>query len=151
MYSRSRGEGFGDEVKRRVMLGTYALSAGYYDAYYKKALQVRRLIREDFARAFETVDCIMGPTVPMPAFARGEKVDDPLAMYLTDVYTVGCSLAALAGISIPCGFTSAGLPVGLQIISDVFTEKKLLRIARMYEAATGWADRAPPEPAGGGP
>ncbi|MDK1032582.1 MAG: amidase family protein, partial [Planctomycetia bacterium] len=143
MYMTSRAEGFGAEVKRRIMLGTYALSAGYYDAYYLKALKVRRLIREDFERAFEKVDCIMGPTSPTPAFEFGEKTADPLTMYLSDVYTVSCNLAAIAGISIPCGFTDAGLPVGLQILSDVFTEDKLLRIARMYERETKMADRLP--------
>jgi aspartyl-tRNA(Asn)/glutamyl-tRNA(Gln) amidotransferase subunit A len=143
MYMRSRAQGFGDEVKRRIMLGTYALSSGYYDAYYKKALAVRRLIRRDFEQAFQKVDCIMGPTSPTPAFRLGERTADPLAMYLSDVYTVSCNLAAIAGISIPCGFTAAGLPVGLQIITDVFTEDRLLRIARMYERETDWARRAP--------
>ena len=144
MYMRSRAQGFGDEVKRRIMLGTYALSSGYYDAYYKKALEVRRLIRRDFEQAFAKVDCIMGPTSPTPAFRVGERTADPLAMYLSDVYTVSANLAAIAGISIPCGFTAGGLPVGLQIITDVFTEGRLLRIARMYERETGWTKRAPP-------
>ncbi|MBE3069140.1 MAG: Asp-tRNA(Asn)/Glu-tRNA(Gln) amidotransferase subunit GatA, partial [Planctomycetes bacterium] len=144
MYMRSRAEGFGDEVKRRIMIGTYALSAGYYDAYYKKALQVRRLVRRDFEQAFEKVDCIMGPTSATPAFRMGERTADPLAMYLSDLYTVSCNMAAIAGISVPCGFTAAGLPVGLQIISDVFTEDRLLRIARMYERETAWANRVPP-------
>lgn len=144
MYMRSRAAGFGDEVKRRIMLGTYALSSGYYDAYYKKALAVRRLIRRDFEQAFAKVDCIMGPTSPTPAFRVGERTADPLAMYLSDVYTVSANLAAIAGISIPCGFTAGGLPVGLQIITDVFTEGRLLRIARMYERETGWTKRAPP-------
>jgi len=144
MYMRSREEGFGDEVKRRIMLGTYALSAGYYDAYYKKALQVRRLVREDFDRVFEQVDCLMGPTSPTPAFRIGERTDDPLAMYLSDLYTVSANMAAIAGISVPCGFTEAGLPVGLQILSGVFTEARLLRIARMYEREADWASRTPP-------
>jgi aspartyl-tRNA(Asn)/glutamyl-tRNA(Gln) amidotransferase subunit A len=144
MYMRSRAEGFGDEVKRRIMLGTYALSAGYYDAYYKKALQVRRLIRRDFEEAFKTVDCLMGPTSPTAAFRMGEKTADPLAMYLSDVFTVSCNLAAIAGASVPCGFTADGLPVGLQILSDVFTEDRLLRIARMYEREVQWAARRPP-------
>jgi aspartyl-tRNA(Asn)/glutamyl-tRNA(Gln) amidotransferase subunit A len=144
MYMRTREEGFGDEVKRRIMLGTYALSAGYYDAYYKKALQVRRLIRRDFDEAFETVDCIMGPTSPTAAFRMGEKTADPLTMYLSDVYTASANLAAIAGISVPCGFTEAHLPVGLQILSGVFTEERLLRIARMYERETDWASHAPP-------
>ncbi len=144
MYMASRAEGFGDEVKRRIMLGTYALSAGYYDAYYKKARKVRRLIRGDFERAFETVDCLMGPTSPTPAFPIGARAGDPLAMYLSDVYTVSANLAAIAGLSVPCGFTAAGLPVGLQVLTDVFTEARLLRIARMYERETDWTDRVPP-------
>ena len=144
MYMRSRAEGFGDEVKRRIMLGTYALSSGYYDAYYKKALAVRRLIRRDFEQAFQEVDCIMGPTSPTPAFRMGERTADPLSMYLSDVYTVSVNLAAIAGISVPCGFTAAGLPVGLQIITDVFSEDRLLRIARMYEREADWAKQAPP-------
>jgi aspartyl-tRNA(Asn)/glutamyl-tRNA(Gln) amidotransferase subunit A len=144
MYMRSRSQGFGEEVKRRIMLGNYALSAGYYDAYYKKALQVRRLIRRDFDEAFRQCDCIMGPTSPTPAFRLGERAADPLAMYLSDVYTVSCNLAAIAGLSLPCGFTRAGLPVGLQILSDVFTEDKLLRIARMYERECDWTTRVPP-------
>jgi len=144
MYMRTRAEGFGDEVKRRIMLGTYALSAGYYDAYYKKALKVRRLIREDYETAFKQVDVLMGPTSPTPAFRLGERTADPLAMYLSDVYTVSCNLAAIAGISVPAGFTKAGLPVGLQILGNVFTEEKLLRVARMYERETDWAARRPP-------
>ena len=144
MYMRSRSQGFGDEVKRRIMIGTYALSAGYYDAYYKKALRVRRLIRRDFDQAFEKVDCLMGPTTPTAAFRMGEKTADPLTMYLSDVYTASANLAAIAGISIPCGFTAAGLPVGLQILSGVFTEDRLLRIARMYEHEVDWASRTPP-------
>jgi len=144
MYMRSRAEGFGEEVKRRIMLGTYALSSGYYDAYYKKALRVRRLIRRDFEEAFRRVDCIMGPTSPTAAFRRGAKTADPLAMYLSDVYTVSANLAGIAGVSLPCGFTRAGLPVGLQVLTDVFTEPVLLRIARMYERETDWASRAPP-------
>ena len=149
MYMRSRAQGFGDEVKRRIMLGTYALSSGYYDAYYKKALSVRRLIRSDFEEAFKRVDCILGPTTPTAAFRRGEKTADPLAMYLSDVYTVSCNLAAIAGVSVPCGFTAGGLPVGLQIQTGVFTEDRLLRIARMYERETDWALRVPPVAAGG--
>ncbi|MCX5656331.1 MAG: Asp-tRNA(Asn)/Glu-tRNA(Gln) amidotransferase subunit GatA [Planctomycetota bacterium] len=144
MYMRSRAQGFGDEVKRRIMLGNYALSSGYYDAYYKKALKVRRLIRGDFEKAFREVDCIMGPTSPTAAFRQGEKTADPLAMYLSDVYTVSCNLAGIAGISVPCGFTAAGLPVGLQVLSGVFTEDRLQRIARMYEREVDWAVRRPP-------
>jgi aspartyl-tRNA(Asn)/glutamyl-tRNA(Gln) amidotransferase subunit A len=143
MYMRTRAEGFGDEVKRRIMLGNYALSSGYYDAYYKKALKVRRLIRGDFQEAFARVDCLMGPTTPTPAFKIGEKASDPLAMYLSDIYTVSCNLAGIAGLSLPCGLTKAGLPIGLQILTDVFTEDKLLRIARMLERETDWATRAP--------
>jgi aspartyl-tRNA(Asn)/glutamyl-tRNA(Gln) amidotransferase subunit A len=143
MYMRSRAEGFGEEVKRRIMLGNYALSAGYYDAYYKKALQVRRLIRQDFEEAFRQVDCIMGPTSPTAAFRRGAKTADPLAMYLSDVYTVSANLAGIAGISVPCGFTASGLPVGLQILTDVFTEDRLLAISRMYERETAWTTKAP--------
>ena len=141
MYSRSRGEGFGAEVKRRIMLGTYALSSGYKDAYYVKALKVRRLIKEDFDRAFAECDVIMGPTSPTPAFKIGERIDDPLAMYLVDIYTISCNLAGLPGISIPCGFTRAGLPVGLQILAPPFEEEKLLRVARMHERATDWHTR----------
>jgi len=144
MVMRSRSEGFGDEVKRRIMLGTFALSSGYYDAYYKKALKVRRLVRQDFDAAFEKVDCIMGPTSPTAAFRLGERLDDPLAMYLSDLFTVGASMAAIAGVSVPAGFTEAGLPVGLQILSGVFTEDRLLRIARMLERETHLAGRRPP-------
>jgi aspartyl-tRNA(Asn)/glutamyl-tRNA(Gln) amidotransferase subunit A len=141
MYSRSRGEGFGKEVKRRIMLGTYALSSGYYDAYYVKALKVRRLIKDDFDKAFAECDVVMGPTAPTAAFKAGEKTDNPLAMYLSDIYTISCNLAGIAGISIPCGFTKSGLPIGLQILAAPFEEDKLLRIARMYEAATDWHTR----------
>jgi aspartyl-tRNA(Asn)/glutamyl-tRNA(Gln) amidotransferase subunit A len=143
MYCRSRGEGFGPEVKRRIMLGTYALSSGYKDAYYLKALKVRRLIREDFDRVFAHCDAVVGPTSPTPAFKIGERSEDPLQMYLADVYTVPCNLAGLPGISIPCGFTRAGLPVGLQILAAPFEEEKLLRVARMYEQATDWHTRRP--------
>ena len=116
MYKQSRGEGFGAEVKRRIMLGTYALSSGYKDAYYLKALKVRRLIRDDFDQAFADCDVVMGPTTPTAAFKIGEKADDPLAMYLSDIYTISANLAGIAGISIPCGFTKSGLPIGLQIL-----------------------------------
>jgi aspartyl-tRNA(Asn)/glutamyl-tRNA(Gln) amidotransferase subunit A len=143
MYSRSRGEAFGKEVKRRLMLGTYALSSGYKDAYYLKALQVRRLLKEDFDRAFAECDGIVGPTAPTAAFRIGEKTDNPLAMYLSDIYTIGCNLAGIAGISIPCGFTRGGLPIGLQIQAPPFAEERLLRIARMYERATDWHVRRP--------
>jgi aspartyl-tRNA(Asn)/glutamyl-tRNA(Gln) amidotransferase subunit A len=137
-YSRTRAEGFGKEVQRRIMLGTYALSSGYKDAYYLKALKVRRLIKNDFDQAFAACDVVMGPTAPTAAFKAGEKTEDPLAMYLSDIYTISCNLAGIAGVSIPCGFTKAGLPIGLQIQSPPFEEEKLLRIARMYEAVTDW-------------
>ncbi len=143
MYSKTRGEGFGKEVKRRIMLGTYALSSGYYDAYYVKALKVRRLIKQDFDRAFAECDVVMGPTSPTPAFKAGEKTDNPLAMYLSDIYTISCNLAGIGGISIPCGFTQSGLPIGLQILAPPFEEEKMLRIARMHEQATEWHTRRP--------
>ncbi|MGH7223582.1 MAG: Asp-tRNA(Asn)/Glu-tRNA(Gln) amidotransferase subunit GatA [Gemmataceae bacterium] len=143
MYCRSRGEGFGAEVKRRIMLGTYALSSGYKDALYLKALKVRRLIHDDFAKAFARCDAIVGPTSPTPAFKIGERDSDPLAMYLADIYTISANLAGLPGISIPCGFTTAGLPIGLQILAAPFEEAKLLRIARMFERATEWHTRRP--------
>jgi aspartyl-tRNA(Asn)/glutamyl-tRNA(Gln) amidotransferase subunit A len=143
MYSRSRAEGFGAEVKRRIMLGTYALSAGYYDAYYLKALKVRRLIRQDFDRAFEEVDIVVGPTSPTAAFKIGEKTDDPLAMYLSDIYTITANLAGIGGISIPCGFTKTGLPIGLQILAPPFEEERLLRAARMFERETDWHSKRP--------
>jgi aspartyl-tRNA(Asn)/glutamyl-tRNA(Gln) amidotransferase subunit A len=138
MYSKTRGEGFGKEVQRRIMLGTYALSSGYKDAYYLKALKVRRLIKNDFDAAFAACDVIMGPTAPTAAFKIGEKIDDPLAMYLMDVYTISANLTGLPGLSIPCGFTKGGLPIGLQILAAPFEEEKLLRVARMYERATDW-------------
>jgi aspartyl-tRNA(Asn)/glutamyl-tRNA(Gln) amidotransferase subunit A len=142
-YSKSRGEGFGKEVQRRIMIGTYVLSSGYKDAYYVKALKVRRLVKKDYDTAFEQCDVVMGPTTPTAAFKAGEKSDDPLAMYLTDVYTVACNLAGIPGISIPCGFTKAGLPIGLQLLGPPFEEEKLLRIARMYETATDWHTKRP--------
>jgi aspartyl-tRNA(Asn)/glutamyl-tRNA(Gln) amidotransferase subunit A len=143
MVAKSRGEGFGSEVKRRIMLGTYALSSGYIDAYYLKALKVRRLIKEDFDRAFATCDVIIGPATPTAAFKIGEKADDPLAMYLSDIYTISANLAGICAASIPCGFTRAGLPIGLQLMAPPFVEEKLLRIARMYEGATDWHSRRP--------
>lgn len=143
VYNSSREEGFGAEVKRRIMLGTYALSAGYYDAYYLKALKVRNLIRQDFTNAFEQADCLMCPTAPEVAFKIGQKTGDPLTMYLSDIYTIAVNLAGIPAISIPCGFNGAGLPIGLQILSPTFTEDKLLRIARMYESATDWHTRRP--------
>jgi aspartyl-tRNA(Asn)/glutamyl-tRNA(Gln) amidotransferase subunit A len=143
-YSRSRGEGFGAEVKRRIMLGTFALSSGYKDAYYLKAMKVRRLIKDDFDKAFAGCDVIMGPTSPTPAFKIGEKSNNPLAMYLSDIYTISGNLAGLPGVSIPCGFTKSGLPVGLHILAAPFEEEKLLRVARMYEMATDWQTRRSP-------
>jgi aspartyl-tRNA(Asn)/glutamyl-tRNA(Gln) amidotransferase subunit A len=147
MYCRTRGEGFGPEVRRRIMLGTFVLSKGYKDAYYVKALQVRRLIKRDFDLAFASCDVLIGPTSPTAAFRVGEKTQDPLAMYLSDVYTIGANLAGIPGMSIPCGFTRAGLPVGLQILAPTFEEEKLLRVARMYERATDWHTRRPPRSA----
>lgn len=143
MVCKSRGEGFGREVKRRIMLGTYALSSGYIDAYYLKALKVRRLIKEDFDKAFAQCDVIMGPTSPTPAFKIGAKADDPLAMYLSDIYTISANLAGLPGISIPCGFTKSKLPIGLQILAPPLAEEKLLRVARMFEKETDWHARRP--------
>ncbi len=140
MYGRTRDAGFGAEVKRRIMLGTYALSAGYYDAYYGKAQRVRTLIRRDFERAFERVDVVLGPTTPNVAFKMGEK-EDPLQMYLNDVFAVPANLAGLPGLSVPAGFTAAGLPVGLQLIGRAFDEATLLRAARAYERATEWHTR----------
>jgi aspartyl-tRNA(Asn)/glutamyl-tRNA(Gln) amidotransferase subunit A len=135
MYSHSRDEGFGAEVKRRILLGTYALSAGYYDAYYGKAQQVRRLLAEEFLRAFAEVDAIVTPTAPTAAFKLGEKTGDPLAMYLADIYTVTASLAGICGVSVPCGTTSAGLPVGMQVLAQHLNEGTALRVARAVEAA----------------
>ena len=135
MYSHSRDEGFGAEVKRRILLGTYALSAGYYDAYYLKAQQVRRLLAEEFLRAFAEVDAIVTPTAPMPAFKLGEKTGDPLAMYLADIYTVTASLAGICGMNVPCGATKAGLPVGMQVLAAHLNEATAFRVARAVEAA----------------
>jgi aspartyl-tRNA(Asn)/glutamyl-tRNA(Gln) amidotransferase subunit A len=135
MYSYSRDEGFGAEVKRRIFLGTYALSAGYYDAYYLKAQQVRRILAEEFLRAFAEVDAIVTPTSPVPAFKLGEKTGDPLAMYLADIYTVTASLAGICGVSVPCGETRAGLPVGMQVLALHFGESTAFRVARAVEAA----------------
>ena len=142
LYVRSRGEGFGAEVKRRIMVGTYALSAGYYDAYYLKAQQVRQLIRKDFVDAFEQVDLILGPTSPTPAFRLGEKADDPVTMYLSDIYTIAVNLAGLPGMSIPAGFVD-GLPVGLQLIGSYFDEARLLNAAHQYQQVTDWHARVP--------
>jgi aspartyl-tRNA(Asn)/glutamyl-tRNA(Gln) amidotransferase subunit A len=143
LYRKTRAEGFGPEVKRRIMLGTYTLSAGYYDAYYLKALKVRRLIRGDYDKAFEQVDFLIGPTTPSPAFKIGEKTNDPLSMYLEDLYTVPTNLAGLAGISVPCGFTKSGLPIGLQLQCRPFDEERLLQAAAMYQRASDWHTRRP--------
>ncbi len=143
MFRRTRAEGFGAEVKRRIMLGTYALSAGYYDAYYLKALKVRRLIRQDFDEAFKEVDLIAGPVAPAPAFKLGEKIDDPLAMYLFDLYTVVTNLAGICGISVPCGFSKSGLPIGLHLQAAPFEEERLLRGAAMYQRETDWHEKRP--------
>jgi aspartyl-tRNA(Asn)/glutamyl-tRNA(Gln) amidotransferase subunit A len=143
VYFKSRAEGFGSEVKRRIILGTYVLSSGYYDAYYTRAQKVRTLIREDFINAYREVDVILTPTAPTPAFKRGEKSDDPLAMYLADIYTIGVNLAGLPAISVPCGFTEGGLPIGLQLIGQPFAEADLLAAAHAYEAAHGWGKRTP--------
>jgi aspartyl-tRNA(Asn)/glutamyl-tRNA(Gln) amidotransferase subunit A len=136
MYQETRWQGFGAEVKRRIMLGTYALSAGYYDAYYLKASRVRTLIRDDFAKAFEKCDVIVTPTAPTAAFKLGEKVDDPLQMYLSDIFTIPCNLAGIPGLSLPCGFTQEGLPIGLQILGNHFQEEKILRAAYAFEQNT---------------
>jgi aspartyl-tRNA(Asn)/glutamyl-tRNA(Gln) amidotransferase subunit A len=137
MYRRTRDEGFGAEVKRRIMLGTYVLSSGYYEAYYRKAQQVRALIKADFNRAFETCDAIITPTAPTPAFRIGEKVDNPLAMYLNDIYTCTANLAGIPGINVPCGLSQAGLPIGLQLVGTHWSEATLLRLAHAYEQAHG--------------
>lgn len=143
LYRRSRAEGFGPEVKRRIILGTYALSAGYSDKYYLKALKVRRLIRQDFDRAFQEVDLIVGPVTTSPAFKIGEKANDPLAMYLVDLYTVSANLAGIGGIAFPCGFSSSGLPIGVQLQAPPFEEERLLRACHMYQQATEWHRRRP--------
>ncbi|MBM4233562.1 MAG: Asp-tRNA(Asn)/Glu-tRNA(Gln) amidotransferase subunit GatA [Gammaproteobacteria bacterium] len=142
LYCRSRGEGFGAEVKRRIMTGTYVLSAGYYDAYYLKAQRVRQLISADFAQAFQSCDLLFGPTSPTPAFAIGAKFDDPITMYLNDIYTIGANLAGLPGMSIPCGFVD-GLPVGLQILGPHFSEARMLNAAHRYQQETDWHLRVP--------
>jgi aspartyl-tRNA(Asn)/glutamyl-tRNA(Gln) amidotransferase subunit A len=143
MYSRTRAEGFGAEVKRRIMIGTYALSAGYYDAYYLKAQKLRRLIAQDFENAFKSCDVIMGPTSPTTAFKIGAKTDDPVAMYLSDIYTISVNLAGLPGMSLPAGFDPNGLPVGLQMIGKYFDEARMLNIAHQYQQATDWHARVP--------
>lgn len=143
MYVKTRSEGFGDEVKRRIMLGTYALSSGYYDAYYLKAQKVRTLIRDDFKSAWKKVDVIVAATSPEVAFKIGEKTDDPLKMYLSDILTIPCNIAGIPGISIPCGFSSEGLPIGLQILGKAFDEETILRVAHAYEQETDWHKKHP--------
>jgi len=143
MYRQSRAEGFGAEVKRRIMLGNYALSSGYYDAYYLKALKVRRLIRNDYDEAFKKVDLLAGPVSPTPAFAAGEKADDPLAMYLVDLFTVGANLAGICGLSAPCGFSASGLPIGLHLQGPPLAEERLLQAAHQFQQATSWHTRRP--------
>ena len=143
MYEKSRSQGFGEEVKRRIMIGTYVLSHGYYDAYYLQAQKIRRLIAQDFTDAFKQCDVIMGPTSPSTAFNLGEKGDDPVQMYLSDIYTIAVNLAGLPGMSIPCGFGENNLPVGLQIISNYFDEARMLNVAHQYQLATDWHARCP--------
>jgi len=144
LYKNTRGAGFGPEVKRRVILGTYVLSSGYYDAFYLRAQKVRTLIRQDFDKAFEKVDVIVTPTTPTAAFKAGEKASDPLQMYLSDIFTISCNLAGNCGISLPCGFTKEPkLPIGLQMLGKPFGEETLLRIAHAYEQATGWHKERP--------
>jgi aspartyl-tRNA(Asn)/glutamyl-tRNA(Gln) amidotransferase subunit A len=145
MYEKTRAQGFGDEVKRRIMIGTYVLSHGYYDAYYLQAQKIRRLIAQDFTEAFKQCDVIMGPTSPSTAFNLGEKGDDPVQMYLSDIYTIAVNLAGLPGMSIPCGTGANAMPVGLQIIGDYFKEAQMLNVAHQYQRATDWHSRAPKE------
>ncbi len=143
MYTKTRAEGFGDEVKRRIMLGTYALSAGYYDAYYKKAQQLRRLIKEDFDRAFEKVDILVSPTCPNTAFEIGSKISDPLSMYLTDIGTISANLAGIPGMSLPCGYDADGMPIGLQILAPALQEEKMFNMAYNFEQATDFWKKQP--------
>jgi Asp-tRNAAsn/Glu-tRNAGln amidotransferase A subunit and related amidases len=143
LFTKSRGEGFGDEVKRRIILGTYVLSSGYYDAYYLRAQKVRRLILGDFEKAFEEVDAILTPTSPTPAFKRGERSDDPLAMYLSDIYTISVNLAGLPAISVPSGFTESGLPIGLQVIGKPFGESEMFAVANAFEQGHDYYKQTP--------
>ena len=143
MYSRARAEGFGSEVKRRILFGNYVLSAGFYEAYYLKASKVRNLIRSDFEEAFKNVDCIICPTCPTQAFKIGEKITDPLQMYLSDIYTIPANLVGIPGISVPCGFTNAGLPIGLQILGKHFDEGKILKVAKLFENETDFHLKKP--------
>ena len=143
MYFKTRAQGFGDEVKRRIMLGTYALSSGYYDAYYLKAQRVRTLIKNDFEEAFKKVDAIMAPTTPEVAFKIGEKTQDPIKMYLSDVLTIPCNIAGLPGISVPCGFSTGGLPIGIQVLGKPFDEGTVIQVAHAYEQHTDWREKRP--------
>ena len=143
MYFRTKSEGFGDEVKRRILLGTYVLSSGYYDAYYKKAQKVRTLIKDDFIRAFEQVDCMVTPVTPTPAFRLGEKLNDPLTMYLSDIFTISLNLSGLPGISVPCGFTSDKLPIGMQVVGKPFDETRILNVAYAFEQNTSYHNEKP--------
>ena len=143
VYAKSRGEGFGEEVKRRCILGAYGLSSGYYDAYYLRAQKTRTLIRNDFDKAFEQVDAILTPTSPTPAFKFGEKSEDPISMYLSDIYTISTNLAGLPGISVPCGFSENGLPIGMQLIGQAFEEEKLLGIANAYDRELQFGRKQP--------
>ena len=143
MYSKTRAQGFGDEVKRRILIGAYVLSHGYYDAYYLQAQKIRRLIANDFTEAFKSCDVILGPTAPGTAFKLGEKADDPVSMYLNDLYTIPANLAGLPGMSLPCGFDGKGLPIGLQLVGNYFAEAKMLNVAHQYQRATDWHSRAP--------
>jgi aspartyl-tRNA(Asn)/glutamyl-tRNA(Gln) amidotransferase subunit A len=143
MYEKTRAEGFGAEVKRRILVGTYVLSHGYYDAYYLKAQQVRRLIADDFRRAYATCDVIVGPTAPTAAFPLGANSDDPVKMYLNDIFTIAANLTGAPALSIPCGFDRNGLPIGLQLQGPAFTEAKLLEVAHRFQQATDWHQRIP--------
>jgi aspartyl-tRNA(Asn)/glutamyl-tRNA(Gln) amidotransferase subunit A len=143
VYAKSRGEGFGEEVKRRCILGAYGLSSGYYDAYYLRAQKTRTLIRNDFEKAFQEVDAILTPTSPTPAFKFGEKSEDPISMYLSDIYTISTNLAGLPGISVPCGFSENGLPIGMQLIGQAFEEEKLLAIAHAYDRELKYGRKQP--------
>ncbi len=147
LYCGTRAAGFGPEVKRRVILGAYALSSGYYDAYYLRAQKVRALIRADFERVFQTCDGLLTPVAPFPAFRLGEKIDDPIQLYLNDVFTVSVNLAGHCALAVPCGFTAAGLPAGLQVVSPAFGEEALIRVGAAYERDAGWRSRKPPLPA----
>ena len=151
MYEQTRANGFGAEVKRRVILGTYVLSSGFHDAYYLRAQKVRTLIRGDFERAFARCDAILGPVTPTPAFRVGEKSSDPVQMYLGDIFTVNVNLAGICGLSVPCGFTSAGLPAGLHVVGPAFAEERILKIGAAYQHATEWHRRRPADPQGGRP